>query len=196
MSAPGLNHESEIKLALPDAAAGRKLLRRHGFRLYRRRVLERNLVFDQPDGELRAGGRLLRLRTVGRRRILTFKGPPLPSRHKLREEIETEIPDPDAFELILRRLGYQVTFRYEKYRAEYREPGGRGTATLDETPIGVFLELEGPSDWIDSTAGRLGYSDADYITESYGALYLAHCRRGSIAPTHMVFPVPGTTDSK
>jgi hypothetical protein len=34
---------------------------------------------------------------------------------------------------------------------------------LDETPAGVFLELEGPSRWIDRTARRLGFAESDYL---------------------------------
>ncbi len=42
---------------------------------------------------------------------------------------------------------------------------------LDETPVGVFLELEGPPEWIDRTAGTLGFSEGDYITLSYLELH-------------------------
>ena len=59
--------------------------------------------------------------------------------------------------------------------------------TVDETPIGSFLEIEGPPEWIDSTASRLGFSADDYILESYGRLYLAACERQGVQPTNMVF---------
>ena len=65
--------------------------------------------------------------------------------------------DPDAFTLVLDRLGYQPAFRYEKYRTQLQAAGEPGLITIDETPIGVYLELEGPQDWIDSTAARLGF---------------------------------------
>jgi len=42
---------------------------------------------------------------------------------------------------------------------------------LDETPLGVFLELEGPARWIDRTARALGFSESDYITDSYAELH-------------------------
>jgi adenylate cyclase class 2 len=60
-------------------------------------------------------------------------------------------------------------------------------ATLDETPIGVYMELEGSPRWIDRAARRLGFSERDYITASYGRLYLEWCAAQKIEPGHMVF---------
>ena len=76
-----------------------------------------------------------------------------------------------AFGQILTRLGYQPSFAYEKFRTTFRAAGEEGIVTLDETPIGDFLELEGPGSWIDQTAITLGFGSADYITSSYAALY-------------------------
>jgi adenylate cyclase class 2 len=84
-------------------------------------------------------------------------------------------------------LGYQPSFRYEKYRTEYQRAGEPGHATLDETPIGVFIELEGPPRWIDSTAKLLGFSRADYITLSYFALYSIWCGEHGATPGNMIF---------
>jgi adenylate cyclase, class 2 len=94
-------------------------------------------------------------------------------------------------ELILARLGHHPVFRYEKFREEYERPGQHGTITLDETPIGSFLELEGAPKWIDRTARQLGFSRADYITRSYGNLYLAYCREHGIIPSDMTFSLRG-----
>ena len=44
---------------------------------------------------------------------------------------------------------------------------------LDETPIGNFAELEGPTEWIDRTLEALGVDPASCLTESYGTLFLA-----------------------
>ena len=76
---------------------------------------------------------------------------------------------------ILRALGYAPTFRYEKYRAVWR--GGPGHVVLDETPIGVFGEIEGPARWIDRTARALGITPADYITQTYADLFFAWKRK-------------------
>ena len=88
---------------------------------------------------------------------------------------------------ILERLGYRPSFEYQKYRTEYRRPGSRGLILVDETPVGDYLELEGPPRWIDRTALELGFRPEDYILDSYGGLYLAWCREKGMEPGHMVF---------
>jgi adenylate cyclase class 2 len=179
--------EVEIKLPLSGARAGRELLRRAGFRVTTRRTFEANTVFDTDSLALRGRRELLRLRTYGRRHTLTYKGPPAAARHKSREEIETQVADAAEARALLERLGYRAVFRYEKYRTEWAGAGEPGHATLDETPIGTFLELEGPPRWIDRTARALGFAPRDYITASYGAIYCEDCRRRGVAPTHMTF---------
>jgi adenylate cyclase class 2 len=53
---------------------------------------------------------------------------------------------------------------------------------VDETPIGVFAELEGTSEWIDQAAARLGIDRSRYMTLSYGRLFdLWRERNGSSA---------------
>lgn len=181
------NQEIEIKLRVEDAAAARRMLRGTGFRVRKRRVFEANRVYDTAALSLRAAKQLLRLRTVGTRHLLTFKGAPLPGKHKRREEWELAVPDATVMEAILTRLGYQLVFRYEKYRTEFSRAGEAGVVTVDETPIGTFLELEGPPAWIDRTARRLGFRATDYITLSYGSLYLEYCQLQGVEPSHLVF---------
>ena len=163
----------------------------------KRRVFEVNIVLDTPDLTLRRSTRLVRLREAGRRSVLTYKGRPKAGRHKSREELEIEISNVQTAQTIFRRLGFRPVFRYEKFRTEYAMPKGPGVATLDETPIGCFLELEGPARWIDRTAKALGFAQSDHITGSYGELYLAFCKRAGVAPTHMVFDhgAPGFKDT-
>ena len=178
--------ETEIKLAVADVRAARRLLRGAGFRISRRRVFERNTIFDNKT-TLRRRRSLLRLREAGGTATLTYKGAPAPGRHKSREEIETTVEDARAMRTVLERLGFQATWRYEKYRTEYRLDRGAGMATLDETPVGVYLELEGSPRWIDRMARALGFSHGDYITASYGRLYMEHCERQGLARGEMVF---------
>lgn len=180
--------ETEIKLALPDVKTGRALLRNAGFRVTRRRVFERNHVFDTPECVLRNSGALLRVRQAGHAVTLTYKGPAAVSRHKSREEVETRVPDADVIATIFERLGFRPIFRYEKYRTEYGHPDSGGVATLDETPIGVFMELEGTPRWIDHAARQLGFAECDYITASYGRLFLEwRHRQGLDTAADMVF---------
>ena len=183
----GLKQEVEIKLKIASAAQGRILLRHAGFEVTVKRHLERNYVLDNPKGTLRRSGQLLRLRQTGDGVVLTFKGKSQPGKHKVREEIEFTVPDFDRAGMLLSRLGYQATFRYEKFRTVFARPRQHGHAMLDETPIGAYLELEGAPGWIDRTAHKLGYSERDYITASYGSLYAAHCKQTDQAPGDFVF---------
>ena len=96
--------------------------------------------------------------------------------YKVREEREVRASDERAIAEILGALGLTPRFRYEKYRSTYRLPGiAHVVVELDETPIGDFLELEGRREGIDRAASRLGFGRADYIIQSYGALYAEDC---------------------
>jgi adenylate cyclase class 2 len=178
--------ETEVKIRFaghPDQA--RRLIEGHGYAVTAPRILESDQLFDRPDSELRDSDQLLRLRRSGPRSTVTYKGPGTRERYKSREEIEFDVSDPDAFELVLQRLGYTPGFRYEKYRTKFAS--GLGVITIDETPIGVFLELEGSTAWIDQTALRLGISPAEYCTSSYASLYREFLRSNQSAPSNMVF---------
>ncbi len=179
--------ETEVKLKSPSPGALRELLDKAGFLQVHERAFEANTVFDTPDQSLLAKGHLLRLREFRGQAILTFKGAALPGPHKSRPEFETAASDLHALRLIIEALGYQPYFRYEKFRTSFRRPGDSGHAVLDETPIGVFLELEGESAWIDSTAAELGFAPQDYITASYGTLWREYCSSSGSASGNMVF---------
>ncbi len=58
---------------------------------------------------------------------------------------------------------------------------------LDETPIGIFLELEGPASAIDRAAKALGFERRDYILANYMVLYREYCRRRGKKPRDMLF---------
>jgi adenylate cyclase, class 2 len=185
MSAP--HRETEIKVRV-EARAARRLLAAHGFRVRRRRVFESNIVYDTCDLALRRQGRLLRLRRAGRRTTLTLKGPASGLKHKSRDELECRVPEFELLDQLIRGIGFEPVFHYEKFRTEYSAVKGTGTAMLDVTPIGDFLELEGEPEWIDQTARLLGFEESSYITASYAALYLDYCRANGGPATQMVFP--------
>ena len=179
--------EIEVKISVVNPAAARKLLREGGFRVHVRRVFEVNVLYDFADLRLRGQGKLLRLREAGKVSTLTFKGKSTDTRHKVREEVETTLENAGAMRRVFQELDLKMVFRYEKYRTEFVDDKARGVVTLDETPIGTFLEIEGPARWIDRTARRLGFSPDDYITASYGVLYLQYCRELGTTPSNMVF---------
>jgi adenylate cyclase, class 2 len=179
------------------------------------RVHEENIVFDTPQSTLAGRDQLLRVRTEtpvapgeSRRNgskprvILTFKRPidwpqdgsaaVPPGLYKVREEIEVELTDAANLIRIIEGLGMTGWFRYEKYRTTYRLPDSEAWAAgllieLDETPIGTFVELEGPATSIDRAAEALGFSKQDYVLTNYLGLYLEDCRRKGEKPSNMVF---------
>jgi adenylate cyclase class 2 len=181
------------------------------------RVHEWNVLFDTPQGDVAKRGQLLRIRTEtlapkskkgkaapAKRVLLTFKRPvndgkaagfgsvERNGRHKVREELELEVADPAALTKIFEGLGMRGWFRYEKHRTTFRLPAASSWAKgllieLDETPIGTFVELEGPPAAIDRAAQSLGFSPRDYIVENYLALYVEDCRRRGVEPKDMIF---------
>jgi adenylate cyclase class IV len=139
------------------------------------------------------------------RQILTFKRPtpqqvaahtdryPSPASHKVRDEIEAQVADSANLIKIFEGLGMRGWFRYEKYRTTYQLPVAKSWARgllieLDETPIGTFVELEGPPHAIDRAATELGYTKSNYILTNYLSLYVEDCRRKGIQPQNMLFP--------
>ncbi len=187
------HHETEIKLEVRDPKMLRRRLRELGFACREARHFESNHLFDFPDLRLRKARCLLRLRFANGRGIVTFKGAPLPTRgYKIRREIEAEVEHGDQLREILECLGLREMFRYEKYRSVYvqgnrRKKAGTPLLLYDETPIGNFLELEGPTRWIDRVARQLGYTREEYIPASYGELYRRYCLAGGLEPGNMVF---------
>jgi adenylate cyclase class 2 len=179
--------EIEVKLAVPNVEAMRAKLAEAGFTEFVPRSLEQNRIYDWPDGALRERGELIRLREYAGQRILTYKGPATVDRHKQREEIEVGVAETGAVAIILGKLGLEPRFRYEKFRSEWKQPGEPGTAMLDETPIGAYLELEGPGEWIDRAAIALGYTEADYVNLSYARLFAGHCAERGEDAGDMVF---------
>jgi adenylate cyclase class 2 len=179
--------ETEVKIPLQTDRGIHDKLQALGFAVSVPRVFEANTLYDS-NGQLRQRQHLLRLREAGSKYVLTFKGDATPGPHKQREEIETTLGSAEKAAKIFERLGYSRSFRYEKFRTEFtkaNEPDG--VVTLDETPIGWFLEIEGPPEWIDRTARSLGFSQTDYVLDSYGKLYLADCQRRGVEPADMVF---------
>lgn len=180
-----MQREIEIKFRVADLRALSRKLCAAGFRLVTPRTHELNTLYDLPGEILRGRKQLLRLRKYGRTWTLTHKSGTTRGRHSSRVELETGVADGKKMDLILRALGYAPTFRYEKFRAEWvdkKTPGGKGQVVVDETPIGNFCEIEGPSRWIDATAKKLQVRPADYITKNYATLFLERThQRGSKA---------------
>ena len=177
--------EIEIKFQVNDLRKLRRTLQAAGFRLETRRTREMNTLYDLPGQKLRRKKELLRLRQYGSEWKLTHKSGGKTARHSSREEVETIVEDGKKMDAILRALGYSPSFRYEKFRAEWSDKNGQ--VVVDETPIGNFCEIEGPSRWIDQTAKKLGVSREQYIMKNYATLFSDWKRKTKSAAKEMTF---------
>jgi adenylate cyclase class 2 len=213
--------EIEVKLRVADAPRLLRQLARLGARLTRPRVHEMNTLYDTPDGNLARQGRMVRLRVerpaarpegAGKGRkmakekpeicaLLTFKGPEkgaranAPGRYKVREEHELRIFDHQEMPKILEALGLRPWFRYEKFRSTFQLPRVKGLQlVLDETPIGLFVELEGARGKINRTADLLGFARSEYITKTYGELFMEERALTRRASHNEPIPLSGLPD--
>lgn len=181
------SNEIEIKFRVNDIETLSARLREAGFEQVTPRTHEMNTLFDLPGQPLRKRGDILRLRKYGDSWVLTHKskGERLDGPHKTRVETETRVADGAKMEAILRALQFEPSFRYEKFRAEWKK--GEGHVVIDETPIGHFGEIEGPPEWIDQTAHDLGISSKDYLTDTYAGLFLSWKRQTRNPANEMTF---------
>ena len=185
--------ETEIKVRVDSLDEFARRLCSAGFQLVTPRSFESNTLYDTPSRSLRARTEILRIRSYAGRWTLTHKRPPsdgpAEDRYKHRIETETEVADGETLGGVFAALGYAPAFRYEKWRTEWAD--GIGHCVVDETPIGNFAELEGPAEWIDATAARLGLDPAQYMTASYGRLFEEWCREHGSDARDLTFSAVG-----
>lgn len=186
------NLEREIKLRFDSAAEAREAILRAGATPVRGRRMQEDCLLDTADERLRGRRSVLRVRMDQGRSILTYKGPVQSSPWKLREERETIVSDGETILYVLAQLGFEVWFRYQKYREEFGALDA--IIALDETPIGTFVEIEGSEKAITELAAALGRSERDYLLDSYRGLYVQHCTAAGRTVGDMVFE-EGRSDS-
>ena len=180
------HREIEVKLRFdrPENALDR--LQSLGAVVSTPRLFEDNILFDRARDPLHRSRQALRLRRVGERAVVTYKGPVEGDhRHKVRVEHETDVTDAGATERILLSLGYEPHWRYQKYRTEFTL--GSLLVHLDETPLGCFVELEGSPEEIDRAAEQMGFSVDEYVTLSYRKLLELEAGRQGRRPWDLVF---------
>ncbi len=160
------------------------------------RTFESNTLYDTPERKLRARKQILRLRQYGSRAVVTHKRQAGPedanALYKTRIETESTVEDPAALAEIFTQLGFSPVFRYEKFRTEWERDGGH--LVLDETPIGIWAELEGEPAWLDTTLAALDVPRETCSRESYGMLFLNWKQRTGSPAEHMTFAETGAPE--
>lgn len=164
-----MDQEIEVKFLLQDYVSLMQKIADLHLPCSQKRIHEFNLRYDLPDGSLVAQKQVLRLRKDTQAR-LTFKGPGVMEEDVLlRKEVEVVVSDFETTKRLLEALGYQVVMMYEKYRANYKLDSL--VMSVDETPMGLFVELEGESPaQVRQAALTLGFDWDARINLSYSAL--------------------------
>ncbi|MDQ2833886.1 MAG: class IV adenylate cyclase [Acidobacteriota bacterium] len=194
------NAEIELKFPVANPEALQRQLPGLGFLLQTARTFEHNTLYDTAGRELRGRRQVLRIRDYGGVCTVTHKRPPEreagepvdTTRYKIRVETETTVAESGAMAEIFRQLGYVPVFVYDKFRTEWSRgvEGDSGAArhlVIDETAIGNYAELEGPTAWIDQTLEELGIDPAACLTDSYGKLFLDWKQRTGSAAENLTF---------
>ena len=179
--------EIELKFRVDDFVPIRDRLRDWGAEPGAPHV-EADHYHNAPDRDFRTTGEAFRLRRVGRKNRLTYKGPKLAGPTKTRTEIEIPLGDGDQTATggleLLAKLGFRPTAVVRKVRQEYpiRRDGFELTICLDEADeIGKFVEVEilaEPSDRgradvvLQGVAAELGLTQVE--PRSYLEMVLAH----------------------
>jgi adenylate cyclase, class 2 len=140
--------EVEVKYRNADRVAAVAALLEWGARLDQDRT-DVDLYFQAPDRDLKATDEAFRLRRVGSKNYLTYKGPKRDAETKTRAEIEVALADGDETaadtERLLVALGYRPVTTVRKKRRVYTfaRDGFDMEACFDTVEgVGEFVELE------------------------------------------------------
>jgi adenylate cyclase class 2 len=140
--------EVEVKYANADFAALETQLRRWGAREEATRH-DADHYFNGPDRDFAVTDEALRLRRIGEKNFVTYKGPRRDARTKTRTEIEVPLAPgsgpADDFARLLVALGYRPVAVVRKARRLFhlRKENFELEVTLDDVDgLGRFAELE------------------------------------------------------
>ncbi|AMV23802.1 CYTH domain protein [Gemmata sp. SH-PL17] len=140
--------EVEVKYRNADRTAAVATLLNWGATLVQDRT-DVDLYFQAPDRDLKASDEAFRLRRIGAKSCLTYKGPRRDTETKTRPEIEVPLGDGDAtatdMERMLVSLGYRpvTTVRKKRRVYQFHRDGFDLEACFDSVDrVGEFVELE------------------------------------------------------
>lgn len=167
--------EVELKSVVDDLAARRKQAEQAGGKLaFAGKLIDRR--YDSASGDLIQRDHVLRLRVYeseGKREgHLDWKGETrYEDGYKVRDEISTEIGDPDSLATMLANLGLRVIREIEREIFQYSLAGA--VVRFERYPrMDDLVEVEGSPDSIEKAIGMIGFPRdgfsawrlADFIT--------------------------------
>jgi adenylate cyclase class 2 len=167
-----MHEEIEAKLKVDSLEAVERRLAACGA-TFLGEIVQTDAYFDTVARDLTRGDKCLRLRRekTGQRErlILAYKGPKQPDDYKKRVEVEVEVSDGEAAEVLLVALGYDKALAFNKRRRLWRLRDCE--VALDELPLlGTFVEIEGlDSRTISQVQEMLGLSHVPHTMKSYAS---------------------------
>jgi adenylate cyclase class 2 len=150
MASTGISNmlEIEAKYPLSDAALVMRRLKEWGAPLVEERS-DADHYFNAPDRDFAETDEALRVRRIGSKNLLTYKGPKIDAETKTRKEIEVPFADGDAtannLMAILKELAYIPVALVKKRRQvfEFDRDGFTLQVCLDDVEaVGRFAEIE------------------------------------------------------
>lgn len=165
----------EIEVKIPDINKKEveKILMKLGAKLIFEGEIKAH-YFDFKNNDLRKRKEVLRLRTVGKKAFLAYKGKPIKNEANIREELETEVSSFETIKKTLEGVGFHEWLRLKKKRTSYKF--GKAMIEIDEMKgkysfIPTFIEIEAPDvKTIHETANKLGFKKEDCKTWGFSKL--------------------------
>lgn len=129
--------------------------------------------YQHRGGKIDERGATLRLRKIGDFSVLTYKERiKSDDGAKRKVEFETTVADVDAMEKIIEKLGYKLSAVYEKRRKYWHLDDVE--VVLDELPFGLYMEIEGTIEAIESAEEKLGLKEIEREPRGYPRLTIKY----------------------
>ncbi len=168
--------EIEMKFAVDNLRQVEDMLRQQTTSEPEQRA-DADRYFNAPDRDFAKTDEALRLRSIGSKNFITYKGPKIDAQTKTRTELELPLPEgphvPEQFGRLLQHLGYRFVAQVEKCRTIYhlRRAAFDLEVCLDDVrDVGTYVELEivAPAEQLDAAraallevAGELGLTRSE-----------------------------------
>ena len=144
-----MTHEIEVKLWYKDKNKIDSILNKLGAK-QKEKIVIVDTYFDNPKDPFNVSEEVLRIRQVGKKSEVTYKGASENDSHIVkRREMNIEINNPEEFTNLLKALGYEIMtevtdnreiWKYKGMSIEFESKVSKNVARTD------YVEIEGPSE--------------------------------------------------